>query len=479
MVTKEVNETNGIAVETPISDSNMKKIVQKQRDYFRTGETKDVLFRIRALRTLKKAITAHESNLVAALKADLNKPELEAFATEIGVLIAEIDYNISRVRAWSRPERAPTALFFMPGKSRIYKEPFGTTLVIAPWNFPIKNLFGPVLGAMSAGNTCVMKPSELSPHTSAAMKEMIDEYFDPEYLVIVEGGVPETTELLKERFDYMLYTGGTEVGRIIYQAAARHLTPVTLELGGKSPTIVDDDFNIDIVAKRIAWGKCLNAGQVCIAPDYVLVRKGVKDKLIEALKKALDGFYDGDASKGDDFGRIITDKHFERVSNLIEGDIVYGGQTDAKTRYIAPTIIDNVKMTDKVMEEEIFGPVLPIVEYEELDEVIEIINSREKPLALYLFAKSWRVRNRILRNTSSGGVCINETVMNAGSVGLPFGGVGNSGLGAYNGKTGFDTFTHRKGVMTKAFAFDVQQKYPPYTASKLRFIKFAVRRLLG
>ena len=479
MITEEIEETNGVTIETEAPDGMMKEIVQKQRDYFNTGATKEVNFRIRALKKLKEALQVHESNLLKALHDDLGKSEQEGYATEIGVTIAEIEYYLSHIRAWARPERVPTPLFFMPGKSRVHKEPFGTVLIIAPWNFPIKNLLGPALGAIAAGNTCVLKPSELSPHTSAALKVLFDETFDTEYITVVEGGVPETTELLEERFDYIFYTGGSSVGKIIYQAAAKHLTPVTLELGGKSPTIVDDDFNIDIVAKRIAWGKCLNAGQVCIAPDYVLVRSTVKDRLVEELKKALEGFYGEEPSKSPDLGRIINDRHFERVRGLIEGNVVYGGQTDAKTRYIAPTIVDDVKLDDKLMTEEIFGPILPIITYDELDEAINIVNSREKPLALYLFAKSWKVRNRILNETSSGGVCINETIMNSGSSELPFGGVGNSGMGAYNGKNGFDTFTHRKGVMTKVFAFDVQQKYPPYTSGKMSFIRFAIRRLLG
>ncbi|MBL4754097.1 MAG: aldehyde dehydrogenase [Flavobacteriales bacterium] len=456
----------------------MKEIVQKQRDFFNTGATKEVNFRIRALRTLREALVQYEPKLLASLKADLHKPELEAYSIEIGVIIAELDYNISRIRAWAKPERVKTALFFMPGKSRIYKEPYGTALIIGPFNVPVKNIFGPVLGAISAGNTCVIKPSEQSSHTSAVLKEMISEFFDPEFMTVVEGGVPETTALLEQRFDYIFYTGGAQVGKIIYQAAAKNLTPVTLEMGGKNPTIVDDDFNIDTVAKRIAWGKCLNAGQLCVAPDYVLVRRQVKEQLVAELKKAITEFYGDDPSKTDDYGRIVNDQHFNRIKNMIEGDVVHGGRTDEKTRYIEPTIIDNATMESKSMQEEVFGPILSIIAYDELDEAIQIINDGEKPLALYIFAKSHKARKRILRETSSGGVCINETIMNFGSVGMPFGGVGQSGIGAFNGKNGFDTFTHRKGVMTKVFAFDVQQKYPPYTESKLKFIKFAIKRLL-
>lgn len=478
MITEEIAETNGIAVESKVPDSKMKDIIQKQRDYFKTGATKEINFRIRAMGKLREALVKYEPKLLKSLHADLHKPELEAYSIEIGVVIAELDYYISRIRAWARPERVKTALFFMPAKSRIYKEPYGTVLIIGPFNVPVKNIFGPLLGAVSAGNTCVIKPSEQSSHTSAVLKEMFDEFFNPEFLTVIEGGVPETTELLNERFDYIFYTGGAQVGKIIYQAAAKNLTPVTLEMGGKNPTIVDDDCNIATVAKRIAWGKCLNAGQLCVAPDYVLVRRAYKDKLIAALKKAIEGFYGDDPSKTDDYARIVNDQHFERIKNMIEGDIVHGGRTDAKTRYIEPTILDNVTLDSKSMQEEVFGPVLSIIAYDDLDEAIEIINNGEKPLALYIFAQSHKVRKRILNETSSGGVCINETIMNFGSVGLPFGGVGHSGIGAFNGKNGFDTFTHRKGVMTKVFAFDVQQKYPPYTKGKLSFIKFAIKRLL-
>ena len=475
---EEVIETEATVSTNNVPKSDFTALIDKQRAFFNAGETRGVRFRIRQLKKLKEALETHESRILEALKADLRKPELEAWTTEIGVTITEIEYNLSHIRSWVRPKRVPTALFFMPGKSRIYSDPFGVALIIGPWNFPIKNVLGPALGAMTAGNCCVLKPSEHAPHTAVALENMITEFFDPEYLTVAQGGIPETTELLKHRFDYVFFTGGTEIGRIVYQAAAKHLTPVTLELGGQNPCIVDDNSHIEVAARRIAWGKVLNSGQVCIAPNYVLVKKSVKKELIVHLKKAIEEFYGGDAKSTDDFGRIVNDVHFERIKNLIEGDVVHGGETDAKERYIAPTIIDNVKVTDKIMQEEIFGPVLPIVEYETIDEAISIINQGEKPLALYIFAKSYDARDKVISQTSSGGVCINETIMNFGSIELPFGGVGNSGFGAYNGKIGFDTFSHKKGVMTKSFFFDVKQKYPPYTKGNLNFIKFAVRKLI-
>jgi len=475
---QEQTDTQQSVSDNNIPKSNIASVVQAQRDFFNSGATRDVKFRIEALKKLKNMLEINEDKILKALNADLRKPALEVYATEMGVLISEIAYNLSHIRSWVRPQRVPTALFFMPGKSRIYNEPYGVTLTIGPWNFPIKNLFGPALGAMTAGNTCVLKPSEGAPHTSKVIAEMVSDHFDGNYIKVVEGGVPETTELLKERFNYVFFTGGTEIGRIVYQAAAKNLTPVTLELGGKSPAIVDDDYNIDVTARRIAWGKFLNAGQVCIAPDYVLVNKKVKSKLVSLLKDMVKEFYGDDPAQSPDFARIVNDKHFNRVKNLIEGDVVIGGESDEKERYIAPTIIDNVKWEDKIMQEEVFGPVLPILEYDDIDDAIEMINKREKPLALYLFSKSFNNRDKVVKSTSSGGVCINETIMNFGSVSLPFGGVGNSGFGAYNGKIGFDTFSHQKGVMTKSFLFDVKQKYPPYTTGKFNFIKFAVRNLI-
>jgi len=470
-------QTTDLQVEEEVG-FNPKELIERQREFFDSGQTRPLSFSIEQLKKLKNAILKHEKNLERALKADLNKSEMEAHATEIGITVAEIEHNLRHIKDWVKPQKVSTPLFFLPGKSRIHYEPFGVALIIAPWNYPIKNLFGPALGAVTAGNCTILKPSELSPHTSAAINEMISEAFDPAFMTVVEGGVPETTELLKERFDYIFFTGGTEIGRIVYQAAAKHLTPVTLELGGKSPTIVDKNINLDVTAKRIAWGKFTNAGQTCVAPDYVLVHKKVKEKLLKRLTEIIHEFYGSDPSKSPDFGRIITDRHFNRIKNLIEGDIVTGGDTDENQRYIAPTIIDNVALDAKVMQEEIFGPIMPIIEYEKLDDAISIINSGAKPLALYIFSNSSKVRKRILNETSSGGVCINETIMHLANPNLPFGGIGNSGMGAYNGRSGFDTFSHKRSVLTRSFMFDIKQKYAPFTPQKLNFVKFAIRKLL-
>lgn len=457
---------------------NYEKVVQKQRNYFKTGITKPVEFRIKQLKKLKEAFIAYQPQLEKALFEDLRKSKHEAIATEIGITIAEIEHNLKNIRYWAKAKEVKTPLFFLPGKSEIYYEPFGTSLIISPWNYPVKNLFGPALGALTAGNTIILKPSEIAPSTSNVVVKMIAEYFDPEYITVLEGGVKETTELLKVKFDYIFFTGAPSIGKIIYMAAAKQLTPVTLELGGKSPTIVDKTADLDVTAKRIIWGKFVNTGQTCVAPDYLLVHKSIKDKLLSKIKTHITKFYSDNPQKSNDYGRIISDRHFERISKLIQGDVYCGGQTDGSDRYIAPTIIDNVKPEDPVMQEEIFGPVLPVMEFGELDEAIEFINSREKPLALYIFSKSKKFQKAVIENTSSGGICINETIMHMASPEMPFGGVGNSGIGSYNGVFGFETFSHKKPVMTRSFMFDVKQKYAPYTDGKLKFINFALKRLL-
>lgn len=473
-----MQDTLEISKEKILSVNQFSEIIQTHRQFFNSGATKNIDFRISQLKILKEAFLKHEKNLYAALKADLNKSEMESFTTEVGITITEIEHNLNNIKEWTESQNVSTPLFFLPAKSYIRYEPYGVSLVISPWNYPVKNLFGPVLGAMTAGNCCVLKPSELAPNTSSAIKKMISEFFEEKYMCVVEGGVPETTELLKEKFDYIFFTGGTEIGRVIYQAAAKQLTPVTLELGGKSPTIVDKDINLEVTARRIAWGKFTNAGQTCVAPDYILVHKNIKKQFIQKVAEITKEFFGEDASKSNDFGRIITDRHFERVKKLIAGEIVLGGKTDASQRYIAPTIIDNVKAGDKVMQEEIFGPVMPVIEYEKTEDAIEFVNNRERPLAMYIFSKSDKFVEKILNETTSGGVCVNDVMLHLGNVRLPFGGIGSSGMGAYNGRIGFETFSHKRAVLKRSFWFDVKQRYAPYTQGKLNFIRFAVRKLL-
>lgn len=456
-----------------------KAIVDAQRKYFNTGATKSYEFRLKQLKQLKAALEKHEKAIVDALYADLRKSALEAYATEHTITMADIDLAIKNLSSWMKPERVPTPLFFMPGKSRIYSEPYGVTLTIAPWNYPFKNLIGPVIGALTAGNTMILKPSELAPATSKAIYNMVSEFFEPQYMTVVEGGVKETQELLEQKYDFIMFTGGTEIGRIIYQAAAKNLTPVALELGGKSPCIVDSDVNMEIAAKRITWGKYTNAGQICIAPDYIYVHKSVKAQFVAQVKNNINEFFGTDPKQSPDFGRIVSNRHFNRVKNLIDGDVVAGGQTDENEKYIAPTVIDNVTPASKVMQEEIFGPIMPIMEYDNINEVLDHINKGSKPLALYIFTNSSSFSDRIINETSSGAVVVNDVLMHAGHPHLPFGGVGNSGMGAYNGKISFDTYSHRKGVLSRSFMFDVKQRYAPSNEKNTNFLKFAIRKLIG
>ncbi len=465
-------------IEKPTTKIDFGKIVQKQRDYFWSGATKSLAFRKEQLRKLKSAFRKHEQSFLDALYADLHKHEQEALASEIEVTVAEIDHILRHLEDWMEAERVSTPLFMVPGSSKIIPEPYGVSLIIAPWNYPVKLLFGPLLGAICAGNTAILKPSEMAPQCSKAITDMLADTFPPEYIISIEGGVAETTELLKERFDYLLFTGGTEVGRIVYQAAAKHLTPVTLELGGKSPCIVDTNINIDVAAKRMVWGKFLNAGQTCIAPDYLYINNKIKDKFLARAKHFVNEFFGAPENKSDYLGRIISDRHFERISKMLTGDMITGGFTDASDRYISPTLIDNVSQDHPAMQEEIFGPVLPIIGYDNFDEVIAKINSGERPLAMYLFSNDTKLRKRLENETSSGCILVNETVIHVVHPHLPFGGVGNSGMGAYNGKTGFDTFSHRKPVLMRSFLGDVPQKYPPYTKAKTKFIKMAAKWLL-
>ena len=467
-----------LATEPKTATSNYSEIVSKQRAFFRTGKTKDYGFRKEQLKKLKDGIKKYEQQLVQALFDDLHKPSMEAYATELDVSVEEINYVVENLGQWMEPEPVSTPLFFQPGRSETLYEPFGVALIIAPWNYPVKNLVGPLIGAMCAGNTAVVKPSEISPATSKVIADMVADQFDPAYITCIEGGVPETTELLKERFDYLLFTGGTEIGRIVYQAAAKHLTPVTLELGGKSPTVVDEKVNLKIAAKRIVWGKFLNAGQTCIAPDHIYVHNKHRAEFISLVKKYIGEFW-ADTKNSKDLGRIISSRHFERISKMITGDVVVGGETDAATKFISPTVIDNVTADHPAMQEEIFGPIMPVMGFDSMDEVINNINDGEKPLALYVFTSSGKTKKRFVQETSSGVVLFNDLIVHGGHAGLPFGGVGNSGIGAYNGKIGFETFSHKKPIMYRSPLGDVAQKYPPYTDGKIGFIRFAIKWLLG
>lgn len=459
-----------LVADTAECSAQIQKLVQQQRSFFGTGKTKDVEFRLAQLKALRQAIVDHQDAIMAAVQADLRKPDFEAFATEVGV-VGEINYAIKHLKNWVKPKRVSTPPEQFPSKAKICPEPLGVVLIIGPWNYPFQLLISPLVGAIAAGNCALLKPSEIAPHTSRVVAEIIEKTFDQSYIAVVEGGIEVSQALLAERFDHIFFTGGTAIGKIVMAAAAKHLTPVTLELGGKSPCIVDAEVQLDKAVKRIVWGKFINAGQTCIAPDYLLVNRRIKPAVLETIQSTVREFYGDDPASSPDFGRIISPKHFSRLVNFLQdGQVVIGGQSNADDRYIAPTVLDQVPLDAPVMQEEIFGPILPVLEYDDVQEAIDFINARPKPLALYLFSRSKSLQERVLRDTSSGGVCINETIMHVGVTDLPFGGVGESGIGNYHGKASFDTFSHYKGILYKPFWLDLDWRYAPY-AGKLEQIK--------
>ncbi len=447
-------------ITTEISD--VAAIIAKQRVFFQTGKTKDIAFRLEQLKILKQAILDHKKAIIQALAADLHKPEFEAYATEIGVT-SDIDYAIKHLKKWTQPKKAAVPWKFFSYSAKIYPEPLGVVLIIAPWNYPFGLIISPLVGAIAAGNCTIIKPSEIAPHTSTLVTEIISKYFPPEYIAVVEGGVETSQQLLAEKFDHIFFTGGTAIGKIVMAAAAKHLTPVTLELGGKSPCIIDTEINLEYTIKRIVWGKFINAGQTCIAPDYLLVNQKIKSDVVNGIKKCLQEFYGDNPATSPDYARIVNQKQFERLANLIkDGEIIIGGETNPEERYIAPTLLDHVSLTSPVMEEEIFGPILPILEYTDITEAIALINSKPKPLALYLFTQNKNLQKQVLEQTSSGGVCLNDTILQVGVPSLPFGGVGDSGIGSYHGKASFDTFSHYKSVLKNSFWLDLNWRYAPY-----------------
>ncbi|MEH2325793.1 MAG: aldehyde dehydrogenase [Nostoc sp.] len=454
--------------------SNIGDIIQSQREFFQTGKTKDVSFRIKQLKNLKQAIIEYKQSIIEALQADLHKSEVESYITEISV-IKEINYAIKHLNTWAKPKKSGVSFEFFSYSAKIYPEPLGVVLIIGPWNYPFNLIISPLIGAIAAGNCTIIKPSEIASHTSDVIAKIINKNFEPAYIAVIEGGVEASQKLLAEKFDHIFFTGGTAIGKIVMAAAAKYLTPVTLELGGKSPCIVDTDINLEHTVRRITWGKFINAGQTCIAPDYLLVNRKIKKDLINCLAKCLKEFYGENPVNSPDYARIISQKHFERLVNFLkDGEVIIGGENQPSERYIAPTLIDNVSLEDSVMQEEIFGPILPIIEYTDIAQAIALINSRPKPLALYLFSQNKNLQNRVLQETSSGGVCINDTMMQFGVSSLPFGGVGDSGIGNYHGKASFDTFSHNKSVLQNSFWLDLKWRYAPYQ-SKLSLIK----KLLG
>ncbi|MBE2922873.1 aldehyde dehydrogenase [Anoxybacillus flavithermus] len=437
----------------------MNELLKKQKRYFHTGETLSLDFRLKQLTRLKETIQKYEQTITDTLKKELHKSPFEAYTTEIGIVYEEIRFITKRLGDWVKPQRVPTPLTHFGSKSYIYPEPYGVSLIIAPWNYPFQLAISPLIGAIAAGNCAVVKPSEYTPEMSALLKTIISEAFPEEYVAVVEGGVDVSQQLLDLRFDHIFFTGSVPVGKIVMAAAAKHLTPVTLELGGKSPAVVDASAHIDLAAKRIVWGKFLNAGQTCIAPDYVLVHISVKSLLIERMKQYIEQLY-GDK---DAYGRIVTVRHAERlVRFLTNGIVVHGGTYDIEQRWIEPTLLDDVTWDDDIMQEEIFGPILPILTFGTIDEAIQMINDYEKPLALYLFSEDRDVQQQVLQQVRFGGGCINDTVVHVANPHLPFGGVGQSGIGTYHGKASFDAFTHYKSVLKQTTKFDIPLRYPNF-----------------
>ncbi|WP_459213036.1 aldehyde dehydrogenase [Aquimarina rhabdastrellae] len=449
-------------------------IIAQQRSFFNTHATKKVSFRIQQLKKLKACIQHNETLLFDAIYKDFKKSDYETYVSELSLIYHEIDLAIAKVKKWSKRKRVLSSLANFPSKSYIIPEPLGSTLIIGAWNYPYQLSLGPVVGAMAAGCTIILKPSEIAMHSAQAMQHIINTTFDPEYCTVILGGIAETSALLEHKFDKIFFTGSTHVGKIIYQAAAKHLTPVTLELGGKSPAIVTPQCDIAMTAKRLVWAKFLNAGQTCIAPDYIMVHEDVHDALLEALITHIKKAQYTIANKN--YTQIINDRNFDRLIQYIDASkVAFGGSYDQKERTITPTLLTAITFDDTVMQEEIFGPILPILKYTSIDTAIQQIRTLDKPLSCYVFTKNTALKNKILNEISFGGGAINDAVMHITESRLPFGGVGNSGMGNYHGEAGFESFSHYKGILQKPFWLEPNLKYAPYNSTKLNIIK----KLLG
>lgn len=451
----------------------MNTMMQRLRHSYISGLTRPLEWRLKQLTQLEQLLDEHEQELLAALKSDLGKSHAEGWLTEIGFLRSDIRHTRKHLRHWMKPQRVGQPLLTAPSRSYIYPEPLGVVLIMGAWNYPLQLLLSPLIAALAAGNCAVVKPSELAPKTAALLTRLLPDYLANEAVQVVSGGAEVAATLLEQRFDHIFYTGGGRVGKIVMTAAAQHLTPVTLELGGKSPAVVLSDADLATSARRIAWGKWLNAGQTCIAPDYVLVADAIHDQFIEQLKQAITELYGRDPSAAEDYGRIVNSSHWQRLVNYLEdGDIVIGGDADKQERFIAPTVLTNVSPDSPVMQEEIFGPVLPVLKVPNLAEAIHFIRERDKPLALYGFSASSHSLRQLTEQTHAGSQCNNDTLMFMLNPALPFGGVGPSGMGSYHGKFGFDTFSHQKALMQRPFWFDPKFRYPPYTSFKQKLLRW-------
>jgi aldehyde dehydrogenase (NAD+) len=447
--------------------------VAKLRASFDRGISRPLEFRRTQLAGIARFLKECERQIEVALYEDMRRPAFDVYPSEIALIASEAALAIRKLGSWTKPKRVATSLAGQPGRSLIYREPLGVVLIIGPWNYPLQLVLLPLVGAIAAGNCAVLKPSELAPATGLLIASRLPDFVSDECIKIVEGGVPETTALLAERFDHIFYTGGGTVGRVVMEAAAKHLTPVTLELGGKSPCLVDQHADLDVSARRIVWGKFYNAGQTCVAPDYVLAHESIEGALIDRMKQTLQQFFGDRPQASPDYGRIISARHHQRLMKLLDasGELVAGGDSDADDRYIAPTILRNVSVNGPLMSEEIFGPILPVLRVSGIDEAISFVNARPKPLALYLFTNDRQVQTKVLERTTSGGVTVNHTLLHLTVPTLPFGGVGASGMGAYHGKATFDTFSHCKSVLVKPTWLDPWFFYPPYSTAKKRWVR--------
>ncbi|XP_075980875.1 aldehyde dehydrogenase type III isoform X1 [Anticarsia gemmatalis] len=484
---KEVKAMNGNGI-TKLNNksSGIAEAVQTVRDTFNRGVTRPIEWRRQQLKNLLRMYEENRNAMVEALRKDLRRSKMEAILLEVDYLINDLKSTLHHLDDWSKPEKPPKGFVNMLDEVVIYNDPYGVVLVIGAWNYPLQLLLLPMSGAIAAGNTVIVKPSELSVACAQFVVETLPKYLDNDAVIVVEGGPQETTELLQQKFDYIFFTGGTSIGKIVYEAATKNLTPVTLELGGKSPVYIDNTVDIMVTAKRILWGKFINVGQTCIAPDYVLCTKEVQDKFVEAAKKVLREWYGDEPQKSPDLCRIVNNRHFSRLQALVDASrdkVAIGGSYDANDKFIEPTIVTNVTATDKIMQDEIFGPILPIVPIENAFEAIQFINERDHPLVLYVFSKQNNIQKLFTEQTRSGSISMNDTIMFYGVDTLPFGGVGASGIGAYHGKATFDTFTHKKSCLIKNFAAIGEKlasgRYPPYTDGNLNFISALMRKRFG
>lgn len=451
----------------------LREKINKQREYFSTGETKDINFRIEKLKKLRDVLKSEEEKVFEALKKDLMKSSFESYVTEVAMVYDEINMHIKNIKKWSKKRRVKTPLVQFPAKSFIQLEPYGVVLIIGPFNYPFMLTMDPLIGAIAAGNTAVIKPSESASETSKILKEILEKVFDEKYVLHVnpERGKEVVEELLKEKFNYIFFTGSAAVGKIVMKAASQYLTPVTLELGGKSPCIIDKDCKLELAARRIVWGKLLNSGQTCVAPDYLYVHKDIEEEFIKKLEEEIKNQFGDNPLESEDYSKMVNEREFNRVLSYIDKEkLVFGGNYNRKTFQIEPTILKNVTWDDPVMEREIFGPIFPILTFENLDEVLRVVNSKDKPLALYYFSEDKNKIEKVLKRTSSGGVTINDTIVHVSSSYLPFGGVGNSGMGEYHGKYSFDLFSNKKGVMNRKTFLDLKIRYAPFQ-NKLTIVK--------